>query len=148
MAKPIEIGLVLEGQDAVDFEEYLNNPIPTFTKEGIELMRDVAEELKTHPAKTGESALPNTGDSNAQNTLPPAHDSRIAARIRIGDTSNFMFSFAGCCNPQPGDEVVGYVSRGRGIIVHKENCRNLWKIQQIEKRMLQLEWEILDKKKK
>lgn len=103
---------------------------------------------KTHPAKTGESTLPNTGDSNAQNTLPPAHDSRIAARIRIGDTSNFMFSFAGCCNPQPGDEVVGYVSRGRGIIVHKENCRNLWKIQQIEKRMLQLEWEILDKKKK
>lgn len=54
MAKPIEIGLVLEGQDAVDFEEYLNNPIPTFTKEGIELMRDVAEELKTHPAKTRE----------------------------------------------------------------------------------------------
>ena len=54
MAKPIEIGLVLEGQDAVDFEEYLNNPTPTFTKEGIELMRDVAAELTAHPAKTSD----------------------------------------------------------------------------------------------
>lgn len=52
MAKPIKIGLVLEGQDAVDFEEYLNNPTPTFTKEGIELMCDVAAELKAHPVKT------------------------------------------------------------------------------------------------
>ncbi len=104
--------------------------------------------VKNHAAKTGETIPAGANAANQPNGQQPAHDNRTAARIRIGDTSNFMFSFAGCCNPQPGDEVIGYVSRGRGIIVHKESCRNLWKIQQIEKRMLQLEWEILDKKKK
>ncbi len=66
----------------------------------------------------------------------------ITAKIRIGDTSNFLFSLAGCCTPKYGDDVVGYVSRGRGIIVHKENCRNVWRIPNIEERLIQIEWDI------
>lgn len=46
MAKPIEWGLTLEGQDALDFEEYLANPEPTFTKEGRRLMKEVLLELE------------------------------------------------------------------------------------------------------
>ncbi len=46
MAKPIEWGLILEGQDAVDFEEYLKNPLPTFTADGFALMKEVIREQK------------------------------------------------------------------------------------------------------
>lgn len=46
MAKPITYGLTLEGQDALDFEEYLANPEPTFTAEGRKLMREVLLELE------------------------------------------------------------------------------------------------------
>lgn len=46
MAKPITCGLTLEGQDALDFEEYLANPEPTFTAEGRKLMREVLLELE------------------------------------------------------------------------------------------------------
>ena len=46
MAKPIEWGLTLEGQDALDFEEYLVNPEPTFTVEGRRLMKEVLLELE------------------------------------------------------------------------------------------------------
>ena len=46
MAKPIEWGLTLEGQDARDFEKYLENPEPTFTSEGRKLMKEALLELE------------------------------------------------------------------------------------------------------
>ena len=36
-----------------------------------------------------------------------------------------MVRFARCCNPVPGDDIVGFVSRGRGVIVHRKDCPNL-----------------------
>lgn len=37
----------------------------------------------------------------------------------------FMINFASCCNPQSGDKIIGFVTRGKGITVHKKNCRNI-----------------------
>ena len=45
--------------------------------------------------------------------------------IKISGTENTMYRFAKCCCPLPGDEIRGYVTRGRGIAIHRENCENL-----------------------
>jgi GTP diphosphokinase / guanosine-3',5'-bis(diphosphate) 3'-diphosphatase len=42
--------------------------------------------------------------------------------IGIDDVDDIMVNFAKCCNPIPGDEISGYISRGRGVIVHTNNC--------------------------
>ena len=42
--------------------------------------------------------------------------------IGVDDIDDIMINFAKCCNPIPGDEISGYISRGRGIIVHTKNC--------------------------
>jgi GTP pyrophosphokinase len=52
-----------------------------------------------------------------------------------------MISIAKCCSPTPGDDIIGYVSRGRGIIVHKRNCPNLKHIEDFENRSMEVEWE-------
>ena len=52
-----------------------------------------------------------------------------------------MISLANCCNPQRGDAIVGYISRGRGIIVHKKNCPNLKNMKEIEERSVEVIWE-------
>lgn len=44
------------------------------------------------------------------------------AGIVLDGVDNLLIRFARCCNPLPGEEVVGYVSRGRGIVVHRRNC--------------------------
>ena len=88
-----------------------------------------------HHGQTKEQYLRSLNNGELPETVP-----HIIPRIRIGDTSNFMVSFARCCKPVYGDSVVGYVSRGRGIIVHKENCPNVWRIQNIEQRMAHVEW--------
>jgi len=62
-------------------------------------------------------------------------------QVRIGDEKNIMIRFARCCNPAPGDLITGYVSRGRGIIIHRQKCANLVNIPEVEKRKIAAEWE-------
>ncbi|MFP4113054.1 MAG: RelA/SpoT family protein [Spirochaetota bacterium] len=61
--------------------------------------------------------------------------------VRVGDERNMMIRFAQCCHPTTGDEIVGYVSRGRGIIVHKQGCKNLANIPDFDARAIEVEWE-------
>lgn len=61
--------------------------------------------------------------------------------FKIGNEKNMMISLAGCCQPSTGDEIIGYVSRGRGIIVHRRNCPNLPHIGDFDVRNIEVEWE-------
>ncbi|TVQ24238.1 MAG: bifunctional (p)ppGpp synthetase/guanosine-3',5'-bis(diphosphate) 3'-pyrophosphohydrolase [Spirochaetaceae bacterium] len=63
--------------------------------------------------------------------------------VRIGKERNWMIRFANCCRPETGDEIVGYISRGRGIIVHKTSCPNLAHIPDYEERRIDVEWETI-----
>ncbi|MGM0432076.1 MAG: TGS domain-containing protein, partial [Spirochaetota bacterium] len=61
--------------------------------------------------------------------------------FRIGDEKNMLISIAQCCQPTRGDDIVGYISRGRGIIVHRRDCKNLQHIKEIGERSIEVEWE-------
>ncbi|MDR2021528.1 MAG: RelA/SpoT family protein [Treponema sp.] len=61
--------------------------------------------------------------------------------VRVEDEKNMMIRFAKCCRPVTGDPITGYVSRGRGIIVHRKNCSNLAHIPDFEERKIDTEWE-------
>ena len=62
-------------------------------------------------------------------------------QVRIEDEKNLLVRFARCCNPVTGDAIVGYVSRGRGVIIHRENCPNLANNPELESRKMQASWE-------
>lgn len=61
--------------------------------------------------------------------------------FKVGNEKNIMISLASCCNPRRGDTIVGYVSRGRGIIVHRTDCKNLKNMSEITERSIEVEWE-------
>jgi len=63
------------------------------------------------------------------------------AGVSVGGMRNMMIRIAGCCKPVTGDRIVGYVSRGRGIIVHREDCRSLSTIADFEERRIDVKWE-------
>lgn len=63
------------------------------------------------------------------------------AGLSVGGTAHMMIRFAGCCRPTTNDEIVGYVSRGRGIIVHRASCRQLASIPDYAERSIEVEWE-------
>ncbi|QQO10661.1 RelA/SpoT family protein [Breznakiella homolactica] len=61
--------------------------------------------------------------------------------VKVEDEKNMMIRFARCCHPVTGDPIIGYVSRGRGIIIHRENCSNLKNIPDFAERKIYVEWE-------
>ncbi len=64
--------------------------------------------------------------------------------IYLDDINNLMVNFAKCCNPHPGDEIVGYVTRGRGITIHRTDChnKNFLKIKENEAyRIFRISWD-------
>jgi GTP diphosphokinase / guanosine-3',5'-bis(diphosphate) 3'-diphosphatase len=63
------------------------------------------------------------------------------AGVSIGDAKNMMIRIAGCCQPVTDDDIVGYVSRGRGIIVHRADCRTLHAIPDFAQRRIDVSWE-------
>ena len=67
---------------------------------------------------------------------------RSQGGIKISGTENTMYRFAKCCSPLPGDEICGYVTRGRGIAIHRKDCKNFEKLMEIEpNREVEVYWD-------
>ena len=99
---------------------------------------------KKVPAKGAEKKadiIPASIDPEEKQTIIKHVLDQAMVTFRIGDEKNMMISIAGCCHPTSGDAIIGYISRGRGIIVHKKNCPNLKNIQEIKDRCIDVEWE-------
>ncbi|MFH2011469.1 MAG: bifunctional (p)ppGpp synthetase/guanosine-3',5'-bis(diphosphate) 3'-pyrophosphohydrolase [Pseudomonadota bacterium] len=63
--------------------------------------------------------------------------------VRIRGIDDIMVRFGKCCNPLPGDNIIGYITRGRGITVHLSNCPTI--IHSSSERTVDVEWDIEDK---
>lgn len=80
---------------------------------------------------------------------PPAKSSafgRVIERLRLGrgikihGVEGLMVRYAQCCQPVPGDPVVGYVTQGRGISIHRNDCPNLLTLSGDEDRRVEIDW--------
>jgi len=79
----------------------------------------------------------------------PAHEikgpadggSKGAAGIILGGQSDMMVKFARCCTPVPGDPIVGYITRGRGVSVHRADCPNTTDLASQEDRIVRVSWD-------
>jgi GTP pyrophosphokinase len=70
---------------------------------------------------------------------PPAEPSTSGVRVKgVGD---LLVRFAKCCSPIPGDPIIGYVTRGKGVTVHRSTCPSVLSEKDIE-RLIDVEWEM------
>ena len=61
--------------------------------------------------------------------------------VRIQGVDGLMVRYAQCCQPVPGDPVVGYVTRGRGVSIHRSDCPNLLFLTDEPERRLEIDWQ-------
>lgn len=61
--------------------------------------------------------------------------------MAIRGAEGMLMTFAKCCHPIPGDPIVGYISSGRGMIVHRETCNNMTEIRNDPKKYINLRWD-------
>ena len=67
-----------------------------------------------------------------------AHLGKPSHGIYVKGESGMLVRFARCCNPLPGDEIIGYITRGRGVTVHKADCSNMQN--EAEERLVEVSW--------
>ena len=58
--------------------------------------------------------------------------------VTVKGLSGILVRFAGCCNPVPGDDIVGFISRGHGVAVHRRDCPNLKGVE--KDRLIEVDW--------
>ncbi len=90
-------------------------------------LRPGAGDRKPTPAAAGQRA-----------GRTPAGDGR---GVRIQGLDSLMIRFAKCCQPIPGDSIVGFVTRGRGISVHRAECSNSVRLMNYPERQVAVEWD-------
>ncbi|MGC6588178.1 RelA/SpoT family protein [Paenibacillus sp. Dod16] len=99
----------------------------------------VTEKLRKEQEEANQLEL----TSEMKEIKPAEKRSRPTNGVRVKGIDNLLVRFARCCNPVPGDDIVGYVTRGRGVSVHRSDCANLPSMGEGEDaaRVIEVEWE-------
>lgn len=84
--------------------------------------------------------------SNAQGSTGRTKDSKGSKNgIIVKGIDDVSVRFSKCCSPVPGDEIVGFVTRGRGISIHRTDCVNVINMSDMDKsRLIEAEWQRMD----
>ena len=66
---------------------------------------------------------------------------QVGGVLIAGDKLDILHNFAKCCNPIPGDEILGFITRGEGVKIHRKNCKNLERLMKLhEGRIIEVSW--------
>ncbi len=88
----------------------------------------------------GERLAPLTARLLVGKTSDDDDDSNPASLV-IAGTEGMVVSYAKCCYPIPGDDVMGYLSSGRGVVIHRNNCGNLSNFRKQPEKWISVTWE-------
>ncbi len=111
----------------------------------LRLVEHLREEQQARETPTDREARVAAEDSAVLAALPaaPAEQKR-ATGLLVGGMAGLLTQLASCCSPLPGDEVVGFTSRGRGVVVHRADCKNLKRFKERNpERLIEVSWESL-----
>ncbi len=92
---------------------------------------------KLHPEAVIET--PESGEEFLQKLVERARST--VRGVSVQGEGNLMIHFARCCQPIPGDRIVGYITRGRGLTVHRADCPNLIRILEDPGRLIDVAWD-------
>jgi guanosine-3',5'-bis(diphosphate) 3'-pyrophosphohydrolase len=105
-----------------------------------ELLSDIALGNRMPDVVAGQLLSFGTrGRSKARGKLSPS--TQVSEKIRITGAERGVLSFANCCHPLPGDQIIGYLSSGKGIVVHREECPNVVELRKSPERCVAIEWD-------
>ena len=79
-----------------------------------------------------------THETLTPSTPTPARSGTSGRGVRVLGTSGLQVQTARCCNPLPGDSIIGYITRARGVTVHRADCRNVQR--GTEERLVDCDW--------
>ena len=106
-----------------------------------QVVHKLVEEKKKYDINhmTDDDALKNLEESAL--VVPTSNSNEKKGTILVNNVSNLSVHLSKCCHPVPGDEIIGYVTRGRGITIHRTDCINVLNFPAVEReRLIPAEW--------
>jgi GTP pyrophosphokinase len=70
-----------------------------------------------------------------------------AKGVRVQGLENLLIHFGKCCQPVPGDRILGFVTQGQGVVIHRSDCKNILKLMENPERNIDVEWDVENHKR-
>ena len=102
---------------------------------GKVIARMLIEYRKDHKEEEIEEKLEELSKAKIDRKTKPSSNGIIVKGI-----DNCLVKLSKCCNPLPGDEIIGYITRGRGVSVHRKDCVNVKDLLKEENRIIDVSW--------
>ena len=99
------------------------------------IARMLIEYRKDHKEEEIEEKLEQLSKSRNERRIKPSSNGIIVKGI-----DNCLVKLSKCCNPLPGDEIIGYITKGRGVSVHRKDCVNVKDLLKEENRIIDVSW--------
>jgi guanosine-3',5'-bis(diphosphate) 3'-pyrophosphohydrolase len=99
------------------------------------ITRLVDEQKKLKKLEAKEESITKQGNKDEKGPLLSTQG------IVVKGVSNVLVRFSKCCNPVPGDDIIGYITRGRGVSIHRKDCSNLTDPSVEPERFVDVDWE-------
>ncbi|HEY6409183.1 MAG TPA: RelA/SpoT family protein, partial [Ktedonobacteraceae bacterium] len=97
----------------------------------VDRWQQIREQRQGKEAKEEDEPLP----------LPIASKQAPSASLQVAGVSGLLTTLANCCCPLPGDEIVGFISRGKGAVIHRADCQNIGRYREREReRLVSVSW--------
>ncbi len=81
-----------------------------------------------------------TNENLFHKILRKTHTSKKGVLVQGVD--NMLITFGKCCQPVPGDSIIGFITRGRGVVIHRTDCKNMLSLMKDPERVIDVEWDV------
>jgi RelA/SpoT family (p)ppGpp synthetase len=102
--------------------------------------------LQTISVKLLEAEREKSAPPPAEPLVAPTTPQVLEPALTVEGVDNLLQHVARCCNPLPGDPVIGYITRGRGITIHRRDCKNILNLDVERERLIAIDWAKTDEK--
>ena len=140
---------VADGRDVLDKDlkrlgvshSDLRSIVGRFNKHDLEGLYEAVGVGEITPGQVANALQKDTDDTGDSLPVAPPARRQDGGEILIEGVGNLLTTMARCCSPVPGDPIIGFVTRGRGVSVHRRDCANAARlISEQPGRLLEVEW--------
>ena len=99
-------------------------------------------DINVHQVSTRVLEIEKEREAGLEESVPVVTPPAEVAGIRVTGVGDLLTHIGGCCNPLPGDEITGYVTRGRGVTIHRRDCSNVLRVLRDgdKERLIEVDW--------